>query len=254
MTKTVTLDEKRLAAALAHEGYAELGPLLDGDEVAAISTEFDRLLVDAPFGRNEFEGDHTRRIYALFAKTRVLDHIATHPTALGLLDGVLGAYQLSAPAAIAIGPGAAAQALHRDDGLYPVARPHPEFVCSVMWAIDEFTEANGGTRLVPASHGDFDGEPTVRDAISISMPAGAAIMYVGSLWHGGGANGTGQVRRGVVMHYAASWLRPAENHCLAVPREVAKTLPPRLQELLGYNVHPPFLGNVDGRHPQRLLD
>jgi ectoine hydroxylase-related dioxygenase (phytanoyl-CoA dioxygenase family) len=184
----------------------------------------------------------------------VLDHIATHPLALGLLDGVLGAYQLSAPTAIAIGPGAAAQALHRDDGLYPVARPHAELVCSVMWAIDEFTEANGGTRLVPASHGDYTGEPTDADAISVSMPAGAAIMYVGSLWHGGGANRTDQVRRGVVMHYAASWLRPAENHCLAVPRDVVRGLSPRLQELLGYNVHPPFLGNVDGRHPQRLLD
>jgi ectoine hydroxylase-related dioxygenase (phytanoyl-CoA dioxygenase family) len=248
------IDEKPLADALVHAGYAELGRLLDGDEVAEIGAELDRMLVDTPFGRNEFEGDHTQRIYALFAKTRVLDHIATHPTVLGLLDRVLGAYQLSAPTAIAIGPGAAAQPLHRDDGLYPVARPHPELVCSVMWAIDEFTEANGGTCLIPASHGDFAGEPSAQDAISVSMPAGAAIMYVGSLWHGGGGNRTDTVRRGVVMHYAASWLRPAENHCLAVPREVVRSLSPRLQELLGYNVHPPFLGNVDGRHPQRLLD
>jgi ectoine hydroxylase-related dioxygenase (phytanoyl-CoA dioxygenase family) len=248
------VDGKRLAAELERVGYAELGMLLDDREVGEIRSEFDRLLVDTPFGRNEFEGDHTQRIYALFAKTRGLDVVATHPLVLGLLDGVLGAYQLSAPVAIAIGPGAAAQPLHRDEGLYPVARPHPQLVCSVMWAIDEFTDVNGGTRLIPASHGASDAEPSDQDAISISMPAGAAIMYVGSLWHGGGANRTDRVRRGVVMHYAASWLRPAENHCLAVPREVVKTLSPRLQELLGYNVHPPFLGNVDGRHPQRLLD
>jgi ectoine hydroxylase-related dioxygenase (phytanoyl-CoA dioxygenase family) len=85
------------------------------------------------------------------------------------------------------------------------------------------------------------------------MPAGAALMYVGSLWHGGGANNTQQCRTGVVLHYSASWLRPVENHVLAVPREVVRTLPERLQELLGYNIYPPFVGYVDGRHPRRLL-
>ena len=40
---------------------------------------------------------------------------------------------------------------------------------------------------------------------------------------------------------------------LAVPRELAATLPVRLQELLGYNIYPPFLGYVDGRHPRRYL-
>ena len=91
------------------------------------------------------------------------------------------------------------------------------------------------------------------DAVSVPMPAGAALVYLGSLWHGGGANRTDRVRLGVVLHYAVSWLRPVENHVLAVPPETARTLPVRLQELLGYNVHPPFLGYVDGRHPGKLL-
>ena len=87
------------------------------------------------------------------------------------------------------------------------------------------------------------------------MPAGSVMFYVGSLWHGGGANTTDRPRLGVVaVEYVASWLRPQETHLLAVPREVVRELPERLQELLGYNVYPPFLGYVDGRHPRRLLE
>ena len=86
------------------------------------------------------------------------------------------------------------------------------------------------------------------------MPAGSALIYLGSLWHGGGANRTTKPRLGVVLHYAVGWLRPVENHVLVVPPDVARDLPERLQELLGYNIQPPFIGYVDGRHPKRLLD
>ena len=91
-------------------------------------------------------------------------------------------------------------------------------------------------------------------ATVVAMPAGSALLYVGSIWHGGGANQTDRSRLGVVLHYAASWLRPVENHVLAVPADVVRSLPPRLQELLGYNVCPPFIGYVDGRHPRKLLE
>jgi ectoine hydroxylase-related dioxygenase (phytanoyl-CoA dioxygenase family) len=86
------------------------------------------------------------------------------------------------------------------------------------------------------------------------MPPGTALLYTGSVWHGGGANRTGRDRLGVVLHYAVSWLRPVENHVLAVPPSLAASLPERLQELLGYNIHPPFIGYVDGRHPRKLLE
>jgi ectoine hydroxylase-related dioxygenase (phytanoyl-CoA dioxygenase family) len=85
------------------------------------------------------------------------------------------------------------------------------------------------------------------------MPAGSVMFYVGRAWHGGGANRTTTPRLGVILEYVASWLRPQENHILAVPREVTATLPERLQELLGYNIYPPFLGYVDGRHPRRYI-
>lgn len=90
--------------------------------------------------------------------------------------------------------------------------------------------------------------------IAVEMAAGSTMIYRGSLWHGGGANTTERPRAGVVLHYGLSWLRPVENHVLSVPRDVVRRLAPRLRELVGYNICPPFVGYVDGRHPRRLLE
>jgi ectoine hydroxylase-related dioxygenase (phytanoyl-CoA dioxygenase family) len=194
-------------------------------------------------------------VYALFAKTRALDGLATHPLILSVLDEILGEYQLSAPTGIEIGAGEVTQPLHPDDALYPIPRPHSELVVNIMWPLDDFTEANGATRIVPGSHRWTDELPTPQtETVAIEMPAGSALIYLGSVWHGGGANRTEQARLGVVLHYAVGWLRPVENHALAVAPEVVAELPERLQELLGYNICSPFIGYVDGRHPRRLLD
>jgi len=243
-----------VVAALDEQGYAVVQGMLSADEEASTRAELSGILGSVPCGRNSFEGFHTRRIYALFAKTRAFDEAAIHPLVLGVLDEVLGHYQLSAPTGIEIGPGEAAQVLHHDDGVYPLPRPHPEVVLTTMWPLDDFTEANGATRLVPGSHRWVDHQPdAATPTVLAEMPAGSVMFYVGNLWHGGGANTTDRPRLGVVLEYVASWLRPQENHILGVPPAVVASLPERLQELLGYNVYPPFLGYVDGRHPQRLL-
>ena len=107
---------------------------------------------------------------------------------------------------------------------------------------------------MPGSHRWIDERPDGNTStVGVEMPAGTALLYLGSVWHGGGANGTDRTRLGVVLHYATAWLRPVENHVLAVPPQIASTLPARLQELLGYNIYPPFIGYVDGRHPRKLL-
>jgi ectoine hydroxylase-related dioxygenase (phytanoyl-CoA dioxygenase family) len=128
-------------------------------------------------------------------------------------------------------------------------------VVNTMWPLDEFTAANGATRFVPGSHRWEPGRtPAPDEPVEVAtMSPGSVMFYLGSLWHGGGANSTGQPRLGVILEYAAAWLRPQENHCLAVPRETVRQLPKRLQELLGYNIYPPFVGYVDGGHPRKAL-
>ncbi len=237
--------------AMRTEGYAIVEGMLSPERVRAMRADLRPVLDATPEGRNDFEGYATKRIYALFAKTRVFDDLAIHPLLLGVLDTVLGHYQLSAPTGIEIGPGSPDQPLHRDDSIYPLADPHPEFVVNTMWALQDFTEENGATRIVPRSHG---GKPRPSaPTIAAEMEAGSVLFYPGSLWHGGGANRSDAPRLGVILEYAWAYLRAQENHLLAVPREVAATLPERLQELLGYGICPPFVGYVDGRHPRRTL-
>ena len=113
-----------VVAAVKEDGFALVERLIDPDLAAEIRQELTEVLEKTPEGRNAFEGFSTRRIYALFAKTRAFDDLATHPLVLGVLDGILGeSFQLSAPVGIEIGPGEKAQVLHTDDSIYPIARP-----------------------------------------------------------------------------------------------------------------------------------
>ena len=247
-----TVDE--VVAALKSDGYCAVEGLLPPDQVAAARASLSEVLAATPEGRNDFEGFKTQRVYALFAKTRAFDGSATHPLLLGVLDRFLGHYQLSAPTGIQIGPGEKAQILHRDDSIYPLPHDFPEVVLNTMWALDDFTEANGATVLYPGSHRWGARQPGPDDEVAQAvMSAGTVLFYGGRIWHGGGANTTDRPRLGVILEFSAAWLRPQENHILAVPREVAAELPERLQELLGYNIYPPFVGYVDGRHPRRYI-
>jgi ectoine hydroxylase-related dioxygenase (phytanoyl-CoA dioxygenase family) len=252
--RSITTSVDDVVAALETDGYAVVEGLLPEAELRAAREDMRRVLAGTPSGRNPFEGAHTKRVYALFAKTRAFDGPATDPLVLGVLERVLGLCQLSAPTGIEIGPGEVAQILHHDDAIYPLPRPHAEVVLNTMWALDDFTEANGATRIIPGSH-RWPGAPDASTpTVAAEMPAGSALFYLGSVWHGGGANTTDRARLGVILEYVASWLRPQENHYLAVPRAVVASLPATLQELLGYNIYPPFMGYVDGRHPRRTLE
>ena len=244
-----------VVAALERVGYAIVDDLWAPAARSRARDELDALLAATPYGRDDFEGRKTRRVYGLFAKTRALDAIAIDPLVVGVLDRVIGPTLLNAPAAIEIGAGERAQPLHRDDAIYPLGPRRGEVVFSVMWPLVDFTVRNGGTCVVPRSHGAprTAGPPAPADAVPLEIPAGSAVFYVGSLWHGGGANRSDAPRLGVVLNYVAGWLRPIESHALGVPRAVVATLPERLREMLGYGLHPPFIGYVDGRHPRHLL-
>ena len=249
---TVTVDD--IVDALDREGYCIVEGVWSPDEVAEAKASLRQVLDEIPFGRNDFEGHHTRRVYALFAKTRAFDAAAIHPLLLGVLDRVLGHYQLSAPTGIQIAPGEKAQVLHYDASVYPLPRDFGDVVVNTMWALDDFTVENGATRIIPGSHRWVDrGLRTKTTVIDAVMPAGSVIFYGGKVFHGGGANSTDKPRLGVILEYVRGMAPSSGDASPRGARAVAAELPERLQELLGYNIYPPFLGYVDGRHPRRYI-
>jgi ectoine hydroxylase-related dioxygenase (phytanoyl-CoA dioxygenase family) len=251
--RTATAAE--IGLALDESGYAIIENYLEPEDVADKKADLERVLASLPTGRTDFEGHSTKRIYALFAKTRTFDAQATDPLVLEVVGSRLGAgFQLSAPVGISIGPGEVQQMVHTDDAIYPIKRPHADFVLNTMWALDDFTEQNGATVAYPGSHlWQVEEWNEGRHCIRAVMPAGSVMIYLGGLFHSGGANLTDRSRLGVILEFCAGWLRPQENHVLGVPRQIVRTLPTRLQELLGYNTLG-FVGNVDGRSPLKYID
>ncbi len=213
-----------------------------------------------------FLGDKTRRIGALPAKSLAFCELLTHPLLLDVCDEFLrpacSSYQMNVGQVLEVGPGAEAQMLHRDEDVWVhVPRPAPIFQVASMTALVDFTAEIGATRLVPGSHAwERDRQPEEHEVAVAEMRAGSLAIYLGRTIHGAGANTTASSwRRGVHLSYLVGWLRTEENNVLAVPPEVARDLPERVQALLGYGMHDAIetgggvAGYVELRDPIKLL-
>ena len=242
------------SAALDRDGYVIWENLLDTEECRQIREVVRPRLEHT--GRNSFEGLRTQRIYSVLSRTRVCDRLVDNPRVLAVLDQLLMPnYLLSALQAINIQPGETAQLAHHDDGFYPIPRPRAPLTAATIWAIDDFTADNGATMVIPGSHRWGQRPPNPEDqAIPVVMPAGSCVFFVGTLWHGGGANNTTRERLAVTAQYCQPWLRPMEAFTLSISREIARTVSDDIRRMLGYSIHPPFVGAVDGLHPLRLLE
>jgi hypothetical protein len=252
-----SVDESVVAAdleAVRRDGYVILPDLLSPAELDQIRASVLPLLDRR--GRNNFEGASTQRVYSVLNKTRACDRIVDHPRVLAILDRLFQPnYLLSMLQVINILPGETAQMLHTDDGFYPLPRPRAPLGAATIWAIDDFTADNGATDIVSGSHewGD-DRAPTDAERQPVVMPAGSCVFFVGTLWHGGGANRSAAPRLALTAQYCEPWLRPQEAFTLSTTRDTVRAVSEDIRRMLGYSIHPPFIGQVDGMHPKRLLE
>jgi ectoine hydroxylase-related dioxygenase (phytanoyl-CoA dioxygenase family) len=163
---------------------------------------------------------------------------------------------LSTFQSIRLHPGETPQAWHADDSFYPVPRPRTKLAVSTIWAIEDFTADNGATQVIPGSHLWESVHPDERAhrATPVVMPAGSVVVFDGALWHRGGENRSRGTRLALSPQYCQPWLRPQESQLLIMPPERAAACTPRVRAMLGYSIHPPFIGQVEGMNPVRLVD
>lgn len=221
-------------------------------------------------GRNNFEGTKTERVYTLVARGKVFENLAEDPRILALTGRFLQpGFLLTASQSICIYPGETPQPIHADDLFYRVPRPRPAISISTIVAVDAFTAENGGTEIIPGSHswsdaeisGIYDGidaeaparRELERQLVPVEMPAGACIVFLGTLLHRGGANRSQAPRLAFSNQYCEPWGRTQENFFLGVPPQLARNMSPRIQQLLGYDIWPPFMGHVTASHPLKTL-
>ena len=246
-------------ARIERDGFTIVEDAIEPDLLEAISEDLLRIEREHAIepAANDFEGSRTVRIYNLLVHGPHFEQIPVHPSVLPIVEGVLDPGCLvSSLSSISIGPGETPQPIHADDQLIPLAKPHAPTVCNSMWALTDFTEANGATRLIAGSH-LRDHSPSYGEAYEsepAEMRMGSVLVWHGSLWHGGGANGTDERRVGIAMNYCAGYIRQQENQQLGIPSEIARGFSPRLRELIGYGVYNGLIGHIDKQSPARLLD
>ncbi len=264
-------DVEAHARAIDRDGYTIIRDFLSPSALAEVRRVL-ALYLGSRAGRNNFEGHATERVYTLVARARIFWDIVLDARVMALCARyLLPNFLLTASQAIEIRPGETPQPFHADDLFYTVPRPRPMISLSTIVAVDAFTAENGGTEVVPGSHlwedarlESFIGEiaeesPTKQAPIAalarpVEMPAGACVVFAGTLVHRGGANRSPAPRLAFSNQYCQPWARQQENFPLAVPVEVAREMPAALQSLLGFSIHPPFMGQLTASHPAKALE
>ncbi|MBM3828471.1 MAG: phytanoyl-CoA dioxygenase family protein [Actinobacteria bacterium] len=255
-------DPDDIARALTTAGAAIIERLVDEATVDQMLAEMQPFVDATPYGSDQFTGRTTKRTGALLARSPASIDFVANPEVLAVVDRVLGpnatTYQLHLTQMICIWPGGPAQSLHRDQWCFDMFPFPPEMdvEVSTIWALDDFTEENGATRIIPGSL--LDAASCVADThrtVGATMPKGSVVLYTGRTIHGGGENRSDAVRRALNVDYILGWLRQEENQYLSCPPEIARTLPERVQKLAGYTVGAFALGYMDDvRDPFAVLN
>lgn len=217
--------ESGLAQAIDVAGCCVVRDAVDPAIMDAIGLELAAFQSQSSIGASDFEGHRTRRLGAPLPRSATFQSIAMHPVVMAAGDTVLGhasSWRFSAAEYIEIGPGETGQRIHRDQWKYDMVDFEFEVELNGMWAITDFTEQNGATRIAPGSHRWGNREKLeMQDTVAAEMPKGSLLLYTGSVYHGGGNNQSDEWRSGLSLQHALGWLTQSTNQFLeCAPSEV----------------------------------
>lgn len=246
-TLPATASTDEIITVLSRDGALILKDVLNRDEVDSVLSELMPYIDATDYGRDDFTGRKTTRTGALVARSEGARNMVAHPAIIAAAEKFLKPFceriQLHLTQVIRIRPGQPKQAIHRDRWAWGTYLKGIEPQFNTIWAMTDFTKENGATQVCPGSLGWKDSHEPSEDEIGYAeMPAGSVLIYSGGVFHGGGENASNMDRIGVNITYTLGWLRQEENQYLSCPPEIAKTLSPELQALIGYSMGSYALG------------
>lgn len=261
VTHHASEDIDNIIQTLEQDGCLVIEGLLDDEEVNPLQSHMHSTFEKVPDCNGNVYGHETKRIGTLFSRHETFQKMAVMNPIIEIMDHFLlqscNDFQVNSTQATSIGPGEPKLALYQDDLIFPFKHPEQEVMLNCLWAIDDFTEDGGAMVLVPGSHQwersenieqSYESLPAEQTAKAV-MKKGSALIYLGSLYHSDSANRSNQRRCSAMISYSLGWLRQAENSYLAYSKETVSKMPERLRHLLGYFVHQPNLGSINGIDP-----
>ena len=254
-----TTDPAAIAEHIRQHGYAIVDDLADANLLEQLEAESQAYIDASAYGRDEYDGQLTRRTGALIARSPAARELVMNPVALGTVKEFLRhatTIQLHTTQIISISPGETQQKLHRDEMAFDFFPFPPDYhvQCNTLWALTDFTIENGATHLSPGTSTIDDEDAAMVNPVQAEMRRGACLFYDGKILHGGGANTSDEDRRGVNLTYSVGWVRQEENQYLACPAEIARTLEDDLLRVMGYQAGAFAMGYVgDLQDPLAVL-
>lgn len=237
--RSVTTSTEDIVEIVRRDGAMILTDVISRADLDVLNGELRPYMEATPTGRDDFTGRATTRTGALVARSPKTRELVMNETVLAAVGKFLEPYchrfQLHLTQIIRLKPGQGKQAIHRDRWAWGKFIQDLEPQLNTIWALTDFTEENGATRVVPGSvDWPDDRQAQPEEICQAVMPAGSLLLYSGSVFHGGGENRSNGDRIGLNITYSLAWLRQEENQFLSCPPEIARDLEPGLQDLLGY--------------------